>query len=137
MEAGTGDEEVRTASKAAPGIDVYSYARYVSGGQGEGAQVDALAAAAKAAGISEVLAFHSAGWVLGMTIADALRRCEAPCTPQQLDQALANTHFHTGGLTAEPTLFTHKAHYGPSSYDIYHSDRNRHHAVSNRHVTHT
>src|SRR3546814_10020525 len=74
MEAGTGDDELRAASKAAPGIDVYSYARYVSGGQGEGSQVDALAAAAKAAGISEVLAFHSGGWVLGMTIADALKR---------------------------------------------------------------
>src|SRR3546814_18885362 len=45
MEAGTGDDELRAASKAAPGIDVYSYARYVSGGQGEGSQVDALAAA--------------------------------------------------------------------------------------------
>src|SRR3546814_11340291 len=38
MEAGTGDDELRAASKAAPGIDVYSYAGYVSGGQGEGAQ---------------------------------------------------------------------------------------------------
>src|SRR3546814_20573581 len=74
MEAGTGDDELRAASKAAPGIDVYSYARSVSGGQGEGSQVAALAAEAAAAGISEVVSFHSGGWVLGMTISAPLDR---------------------------------------------------------------
>src|SRR3546814_10460724 len=58
----------------------------------------------------------------------------APCTPQQLDQALANTHVDTGGLTEEPIIFTQKDHYGPSSYELYHYDRNSDKVVSTGHV---
>jgi len=123
MEAGTGDDELRTAAKSTPGVEIYSYARYVSGGQGSGPQVTALEQAAKKAGVPEVLAFHSGGWVLGMTVADALTRCAAPCTPQGLNTALSNTRIDTGGLTGEPIVFTQTDHYGPSSYQLYRYDR--------------
>ncbi len=123
LEAATGDDELRAAAKSAPGVEVYSYSRYVSGGQGSGPQVEALEAAAKKAGVPEVLAFHAGGWVLGMTIADALKRCEEPCTPQRLDVALSNTRIDTGGLTDEPIVFTKDDHYGPSAYRVYRYDR--------------
>ena len=123
MEAGTGDDELRAAAKATPGVEVFSYARYASGGQSRGAQVTALEAAAKKASIPEVLAFHSGGWVLGMTVVDALKRCPAPCTPQKLDAALASTKIDTGGLTEEPIVFTKNDHYGPSAYKLYKYDR--------------
>jgi len=123
MEAGTGDDELRAASKAAPGINVYSYARYASGGQSSGKEVAALEAAAKKAGIREVLAFHSGGWVLGMVVADALKRCAVPCTPEKLDAALGATKIDTGGLTEEPIVFTKTDHYGPSAYRLYRYDR--------------
>lgn len=123
MEAGTGDDELRAAAKSAQGIDVYSYARYVSGGQGAGPQVTALENAAKKGGVPEVLAFHSGGWVLGMTVADALKRCEEPCTSERLNVALSNTNIDTGGLTREPIVFTPKDHYGPTAYELYRYDR--------------
>ncbi len=133
-ETGTGDDELREAAKAAPGIDIYSYSRYVSGGQGEGPQVEALEKAARQAGIPEVLAFHSGGWIMGAVIADALTRCERPCDPVRLDAALANTRIDGGGLTREPIVFTPTDHFGPSSYELYHYDRARDQVVSTGHV---
>lgn len=123
MEAGTGDDELRAAAKATPGAKIFSYARYASGGQSTGPEVTALEAAAKKADIPEVLAFHAGGWVLGLTIVDALKRCADPCTPEKLDAALANTRVDTGGLTDEPIVFTANDHYGPSSYRLYQYDR--------------
>lgn len=122
MEAGTGDDELRAAAKSAPGMRVFSYSRYVSAGQGSGPQVTALEAAAKKAGVQEFLAFHSGGWVLGMTVTDALKRCANPCTPEKLDAALAQTRVDTGGLTEEPIVFTKTDHYGPSAYRLYRYD---------------
>jgi len=124
MEAGTGDDELRAAAKATPGIDIFSYARYASGGQSSGPQVMALDAAAKKAGIPEVLSFHSGGWALGLTVVDALKRCPVPCTASKLDKALSSTRVDTGGLTDEPITFTANDHYGPSSYRLYKYDRN-------------
>lgn len=125
MEAGTGDDELREAAKLSPGFDVFSYSRYVSEGQGEGEQVDALMRAAEKAEIPEVLSFHAGGWVLGMVMVDALERCGDACTPDKLNKALENTNIDTGGLTTEPIVFTPDDHYGPSAYQLYRYDRDQ------------
>jgi branched-chain amino acid transport system substrate-binding protein len=122
MEAGTGDDELRAAAKSSPGMKIFSYARYASGGQSQGPQVTALNEAAKNAGIPEVLAFHSGGWVLGMTLVDALKRCANPCNAVKLNAALGNTKVDTGGLTGEPIVFKQNDHYGPSAYNLYRYD---------------
>ncbi len=123
MEAGTGDDELRQAAKAAPNLAVFSYSRYAGAGQSSGPGVAELAAAAKAAGVQEVLAFHSGGWTLGRVLVDALERCGPNCTRDGLDAALSNTRIDTGGLTDEPIVFTKTDHYGPSSYRLYTYDR--------------
>ena len=122
MEAGTGDDELRAAAKASPGLKIFSYSRYAGEGQATGPQMTALQNAARKAGIQEVLALHSGGWVLGMTIGEALKRCQAPCNAQSLNAALMQTRVDTGGLTAEPIVFTNDDHYGPSAYSLYRYD---------------
>jgi len=123
MEAGTGDDILRTAAKASPGFEVFSYSRYAGTGQGKGAQLDALTAAVKKAGGKEVLAFHSGGWVLGIVMVDALKRCGAECTPSKLDEALAKTNIAAEGLTGAPIRFSPTDHYGPSAYHLFRYDR--------------
>lgn len=125
MEAGTGDDILREAAKAAPGIDVYSYSRYAGTGQGTGAQLDALTDALKKSGGKEALAFHSGGWALGVVLVDALKRCGANCTPEALDAALAKTDVAAEGLTGTPIKFSASDHYGPSAYRLFHYQRDK------------
>lgn len=125
MEAGTGDDAVRTVAKQAPAIEMWSYTRYVSSGYGQGPQVTALTEAAKAAGISEWLAVHSGGWTLAMVMESALKACGKGCTPAKLQAALSNLKVDTGGLTGAPIQFTANDHYGPSTYLLTHYDRQK------------
>lgn len=123
MECGTGDDELREAAKAAPGIEVFSYSRYVGGGQGSGPDVTALEAAARQAGVKELLSFHSGGWVLGKVLVDALKRCGKDCTATGLNAALSDTQVDTGGLTGTPVRFTKDDHYGRTAYRLFAYDR--------------
>jgi len=123
MEAGTGDDAVRDVAKGAPKIDMWSYTRFVSQGYGEGAQVTALAGAAKDSGIKEWIQVHSGGWALGMLIEDVVKRCASPCTSEKFQDALYNTKLDTGGLTGGPIQFTKDDHYGPTTYMLVHYDR--------------
>ncbi|MGE0845431.1 MAG: ABC transporter substrate-binding protein [Flavobacteriaceae bacterium] len=123
MEAGTGDDIVRQAAKAAPGIEIYSYTRYVAEGYGSGAQVDALAAAAKAAGHEGWTAAQAGGWTLGMLVEDLVKRCADPCTAEKIQKALVETDLDTGGLTGGPIRFTDKDHYGSTYYMLVKYDR--------------
>lgn len=123
MEAGTGDDAVREVAKAAPDIDLWSYTRFVSQGYGEGPQVDALSAAAKAGGVKEWLSVHSGGWALGMLIEDVIKRCPSPCTSAKFQDALIQTNLAMGGLTGAPIQFTKADHYGPTTYMLVKYDR--------------
>jgi len=123
MEAGTGDDAVREVAKAAPGIDLWSYTRFVSQGYGQGPQVDALNAATKAAGIKEWLSVHSGGWALGMLVEDVVKRCPSPCTAAKFQDALIQTKLDMGGLTGAPIQFTKADHYGPTTYMLVKYDR--------------
>lgn len=123
MEAGTGDDIVRQAAKAAPGIDVYSYTRYVAEGYGAGPQVAALEKATKAAGMEKWMAAQAAGWTLGMLVEDVVKRCPAPCTAEKVQSALVKTKLDTGGLAGGPIVFTETDHYGPTRYLLVKYDR--------------
>lgn len=122
MECGTGDDELIEAAQAAPDIEVFSYSRYVGAGQGSGEQYDALLEASEAAGVVP-MAFHAGGWVLAMVLTDAIERCGAECTPEQLSAALEQTSLDTGGLTGAPIRFTANDHYGPNASILLRYDR--------------
>jgi len=117
MECGTGDDELIEAAEAAPGMEVFSFSRYVGKGQGEGPQYDALMSAAEAA-LIEPMAFHAGGWTLGMVLVDALERCGPDCTSEGFDAAMQETDLDTGGLTGAPIRFSENDHYGPSAYKL-------------------
>lgn len=119
MDSGIGADALREGAKDAPDVKLYSYSRFVSGTDGTGPQVDALRTTAKQAGIPEILAFHSAGWVLGQVAANALGRCPGDCTPAELTTALEAVDVDTGGLTGRRVTFSKTDHYGASAYRLY------------------
>lgn len=118
MEAGTGDDVVRAVAKSTPGIEMWSFARYVSSGYGDGPQVTALDDAAKEAGIDEWLTMHAGGWALAMTVEAAAKSCASPCTPQKFRDALTGVDVDTGGLTGAPIKFSETDHYGTTTYQL-------------------
>ncbi|MDR5836058.1 ABC transporter substrate-binding protein [Caballeronia sp. LZ034LL] len=122
MDSAIGDDVLRDATPAGSGTTVYSYSRYVSGGDGSGPQVDAYRRAVAAANFPQPTSSLAAGWVMGMVLGDALRRCPGDCTRQQFNAALDSVDVDTGGLTAERVRFTPTDHYGPSAYRLYRYD---------------
>lgn len=125
LETGINDPVKRDALKSAPRIDFYTYSRYIAGKNiaGEGAQAKKLQQAATRAGIKEVVAAHSSGWVLGQVISQAFEKCKDKCASEDFRVALESTNVDTGGLTGANVKFTDKDHYGPTAYRLYHYDR--------------
>lgn len=125
LETGINDPVKRQALKAAPLIDFYTYSRYIAGRNisNEGAEAKKLQAAATKAGISEVVAAHSSGWVLGQVVAEAFRQCKGDCSPEDFTAALNRTNVDPGGLTGANVKFTDTDHYGATAYRVYHFNR--------------
>lgn len=120
-ETGIGDVVKRDALASAPDLKFYTYSRYASG-EGlakEGLQAERLLAAAEKAGIKQVIAAHSGGWVLGQIVAEAFARCDGECKPAEFIQALELTNVDPGGLTGSTVKFSAVDHYGPTAYRVY------------------
>lgn len=124
LETGINDPVKRDVLKSAPDLRFYTYSRFVAGKniERDGAQARKLQAAAKKAGIDEVVAAHSAGWVLGQVVAQAFEKVDAD-TPEAFRKALTTTDLDAGGLTGARVKFTEADHYGPTSYRLYRYDR--------------
>lgn len=125
LETGIGDPVKREGVKHAPGISLYSYTRYIGGRNiaVEGPQAAKLQAAANKAGIKEILAAHSSGWVLGQVVAQAFEKCKDDCSPEAFRAALETTDVDPGGLTGAHVKYTATDHYGPTAYRLYEYDR--------------
>jgi len=125
LETGIGDPVKREGVKHAPGIDLYTYSRYIAGKDisKEGPQAKKLQAAAAKAGIKEIVAADAGGWVLGQIVANAFEKCKGDCSPEDFRVALENVNVDTGGLTGANVKFTAQDHYGPTAYRLYHYDR--------------
>lgn len=122
MDSAIGDDVLRDATPADAKLTVYSYSRYISGKDGTGPQVDALHRAAAQAGIDAPNASLAAGWVMGLVVTDAFKRCGAPCSAKAFNAALEHVDVDTGGLTDAPVRFTAADHYGPTAYRLYRFD---------------
>ncbi|MFK3664138.1 ABC transporter substrate-binding protein [Ochrobactrum teleogrylli] len=124
-ETGIGDNIKRRTAASAPDSNFYTYSRYIAGKDvsADGEQAKKLQAAAEKAGLKEVIAAHSAGWVLGQIVADAFSRCEGECKPDAFNKALTQVNVDPGGLTGVNVKYTETDHYGPTAYRVYHLDR--------------
>jgi branched-chain amino acid transport system substrate-binding protein len=59
------------------------------------------------------------GWLMGMTIADALKRCGADCDRAGLRDALEKTDLDTKGLTGGPLAYSPTDHMGKRYWTAY------------------
>ncbi len=125
LETGINDPVKREALKSAPDIDFYTYSRYISGTNisNEGSEAKKLQQAATKAGIKEVVAAHSSGWILGQIVAQAFEKCKDDCSPEAFTRALNSTDVNPGGLTGINIKYTEKDHYGPTAYRVYHFNK--------------
>lgn len=122
MDTGIGDKTLLNALPVDSKLEVYSYTRFVTAGDGSGAQLDALRAALKAAHLADDDASHAGGWALGLVMTVALKQCEGSCSPEALRAALEKVDADSGGLTGTRLTLSSNDHYGPSAYRLYRVD---------------
>ncbi|AOJ94800.1 ABC transporter substrate-binding protein [Burkholderia multivorans] len=122
MDTGIGEKTLIDAIPATAKLEVYSFTRFVSGGDGTGPQVEALRAALKAANLPDNDASYAGGWALGLAVGAALRQCTGACGPDALRSALEHVDIDSGGLTGAHITFTSQDHYGPSAWRLYRYD---------------
>lgn len=122
MDTGIGDQTLYAAVPADSKLEVYSYTRFVTAGDGSGVQLDALRAALKDAKLTDDDASYAGGWALGLVVSDALRRCPGACSPDAFRAALEKTDIDSGGLTGTRFTLSSQDHYGPSAYRLYRLD---------------
>ncbi|WP_144109559.1 ABC transporter substrate-binding protein [Paraburkholderia sp. BCC1886] len=122
MDTGIGDTTLINAVPADSKVQVYSFTRFVTAGDGTGAQLDALRGALKEAHLADDDASHAGGWALGLVVTDALRQCAGACTPDAFRAALEKVDIDAGGLTGTRLTLSATDHYGPSAYRLYRLD---------------
>ncbi|MDR5836065.1 ABC transporter substrate-binding protein [Caballeronia sp. LZ034LL] len=122
MDTGIGDKTVINALPADSKLEVYSYTRFVTAGDGAGPQLDALRNALKAAQLADDDASHAGGWALGLVVTAALKQCAGACAPDALRAALEKVDIDSGGLTGTRFTLSPTDHYGPSAYRLYRVD---------------
>ncbi|NPT35154.1 ABC transporter substrate-binding protein [Paraburkholderia xenovorans] len=122
MDTGIGDKTLIDAVPANSKLQVYSFTRFVTHGDGAGPQASALRTALAAAHMPDDDASYAGGWALGLVVTDALRRCQGACGPDALRAALENVDIDSGGLTGARLTFTPNDHYGPSAWRLYRYD---------------
>ncbi|RKP53750.1 ABC transporter substrate-binding protein [Pararobbsia silviterrae] len=129
MDTGIGDNTVLNALPAGSKLEVYSFTRFVTAGDGTGPQLDALRAALRSAHLGDDDASHAGGWALGLVVTAALQQCAAACAPDALRAALEKVDIDSGGLTGTRLTLSATDHYGPSAYRLYRVDADKHKLV--------
>jgi branched-chain amino acid transport system substrate-binding protein len=116
---GASEETAKAAAeRAGSGKNIYLVSRYAPPSEGSPGMLQ-LKAAAKQFGIPNPTMMHVTGWVLGKFAAEALAKCGAKCTREELDKAMQSITVDTEGLTGGPIKMSPDDHYGPTYWKLY------------------
>jgi len=118
------DTAQQAAAQAGNGENIYMVSRYAVPTDNAPGMAD-LKAAAKKYGIANPTSMHVTGWVLGMFVEEALKKCGTDCTRAGLDKAIQSVKLDTRGLTGGPIEMSADNHYGPTYWRLYHWEKDK------------
>lgn len=117
MDTGIGDDTLRDATPPDSALSVYSYGRYVTLQDATAPKFASLRMELEKRGQSKPSA--PGGWVLGMVVEEALRKCQNDCAqPSDFEAALEKVDIDAAGLTGTHIHLSATDHYGTSAYRL-------------------
>jgi branched-chain amino acid transport system substrate-binding protein len=88
-------------------------------GEGDGSGLAQYRQVLQAASVKPTDSFINVGYVQGLIMVEALKKCGFPCSGQQLQAALEKLNLDTGGVTSGPVQFSSSSHEALHAMSIY------------------
>jgi len=116
----TPETDIKQVAEQTNGENLHAISNITSVSETQVPEIEKLLAAAEKYGTDiEPSSATVNGWLMGMTIADALERCGEDCDRAGLRDALEGTDLDTAGLTGGPLTFSPTDHTGKRYWTAY------------------
>lgn len=116
----TPETDIKQVAEQTNGENLHAISNITSVSETQVPEIEKVLAAAEKYGTDiEPSSATVNGWLMGMTIADALERCGEDCDRAGLRDALEGTDLDTAGLTGGPLTFSPTDHTGKRYWTAY------------------
>ena len=116
----TPETDIKQVAEQTNGENLHAISNITSVSETQVPEIEKILAAAEKYGTDiEPSSATVNGWLMGMTIADALERCGEDCDRAGLRDALEGTDLDTAGLTGGPLAFSPTDHTGKRYWTAY------------------
>lgn len=116
----TPETDIKQVAEQTNGENLHAISNITSVSETQVPEIEKILAAAEKYGTDiEPSSATVNGWLMGMTIADALERCGEDCDRAGLRDALEGTDLDTAGLTGGPLTFSPTDHTGKRYWTAY------------------
>ena len=116
----TPETDIKQVAEQTNGENLYAISNITSVSETQVPEIEKILAAAEKYGTDiDPSSATVNGWLMGMTIADALERCGEDCDRAGLRDALEGTDLDTAGLTGGPLTFSPTDHTGKRYWTAY------------------
>lgn len=116
----TPETDIKQVAEQTNGENLHAISNITSVSETQVPEIEKILAAAEKYGTDiEPSSATVSGWLMGMTIADALERCGEDCDRAGLRDALEGTDLDTAGLTGGPLTFSPTDHTGKRYWTAY------------------